>query len=216
MFNPRADATARLFFSFFSVQHRPAAAVVDPNAIDHPQPSSDRVRQVVAVVGSPSPPSTRVEEVTFEFKNFTASAVEVNSPLLGWIRLDADLNEILATFQVRDFLLLDLGLRLETYLCAIICNELFTDRHRCPNVLCIVVMLVGYVVNWYSMSMDYKVLRLCCGVMVSFIYGIVYLTHMCKGTARGKPTRARRMREGHMDASGFLYASADHCILELS
>ncbi|KAA0053260.1 mucin-19-like isoform X6 [Cucumis melo var. makuwa] len=27
---------------------------------------------------------------------------------------------------------------------------------------------------------------------------------------------ARRMREGHMDASGFLYAFADHYILELS
>ena len=73
--------------------------------------------------------------MTFEFRNFTASAVETNSPLLGyvgscclerlvlwivvmsllnrmvvlrWIRLDADLNEILATSQVRDFLLLDL------------------------------------------------------------------------------------------------------------
>ncbi|KAA0051625.1 hypothetical protein E5676_scaffold3445G00160 [Cucumis melo var. makuwa] len=71
-------------------------------------------------------------EVTFEFKNFTASTVGANSPLLGWIRLDADLNKILATFQVRDFLLLDLGL-----------------RHRCLDVLCIVVMLVCYVVNCY-------------------------------------------------------------------
>ena len=46
-------------------------------------------------------------------------------------------------------------------LCAIICNELFTDRHQCLGVLCIVVMLVGYVVNWNGMSMDYKVLMLC-------------------------------------------------------
>ncbi|KAA0047521.1 hypothetical protein E5676_scaffold313G00590 [Cucumis melo var. makuwa] len=38
-------------------------------------------------------------------------------------------------------------------------------------------------------------------------FGITGL--MCKGTARGRPTRARSMREGHMDASGFLYASAD-------
>ena len=45
-------------------------------------------------------------------------------------------------------------------LCAIICNELFTDRHRCLDVLCIVVMLVGYVVNWNSMSMDYEILML--------------------------------------------------------
>nr|ADN33736.1 hypothetical protein [Cucumis melo subsp. melo] len=32
-----------------------------------------------------------VGEVTFEFRNFTASVVGANSPLLGWIRLDADL-----------------------------------------------------------------------------------------------------------------------------
>ncbi|KAA0032385.1 hypothetical protein E6C27_scaffold219G002590 [Cucumis melo var. makuwa] len=55
-----------------------------------------------------------VGEVVLEFRNFTTSVVEANSPLLGWIRLDADLNEILATSQVRDFLLLDLGPRLET------------------------------------------------------------------------------------------------------
>ncbi|KAA0056202.1 hypothetical protein E6C27_scaffold431G00300 [Cucumis melo var. makuwa] len=41
-----------------------------------------------------------VGEVTFEFRNFTASAVETNSPLLGWIRLDVDLNEILATSKM--------------------------------------------------------------------------------------------------------------------
>ncbi|TYK29835.1 gag-protease polyprotein [Cucumis melo var. makuwa] len=82
-------------------------------------PSSSRVLEQVVV-----------EEVTLEFRNFTASTVEANSPLLGWIRLDADLNEILATSQVR---------------------------------------------VW-----------------------------------RGADRRgARRMREGHMDASGFLYASTD-------
>ncbi|KAA0037269.1 hypothetical protein E6C27_scaffold379G001980 [Cucumis melo var. makuwa] len=40
-----------------------------------------------------------VGEVTLEFRNFTVSAVEANSPLLGSIRLDTDLNEILATSQ---------------------------------------------------------------------------------------------------------------------
>ncbi|TYK23816.1 ty3-gypsy retrotransposon protein [Cucumis melo var. makuwa] len=59
-------------------------------------------------------------------------------------------------------------------LCAIVCNELFTDRHRCPDVLCIVVMIMGYVVNWNCMSMDLKVLRL------------------GKGTARGRPTRDKK------------------------
>ncbi|KAA0067900.1 gag protease polyprotein [Cucumis melo var. makuwa] len=53
-------------------------------------------------------------------------------------------------------------------LCTIVCNELFTDRHRCPDVLCTVRVQRG-------------------------------------ADRRG----ARRMREGHMDASGFLYASAD-------
>ncbi|TYK18661.1 gag protease polyprotein [Cucumis melo var. makuwa] len=45
-------------------------------------------------------------------------------------------------------------------LCAIGCKELFTVRHRCPNVLYIVVMLMGYVVKLNCMSMDLKVLRL--------------------------------------------------------
>ncbi|KAA0055519.1 ty3-gypsy retrotransposon protein [Cucumis melo var. makuwa] len=85
--------------------------------------------------------------------------------------------------------------------------------------------IIRYVVNWNSMSMDYKVLMLCklksvvgilvmelpgdtlefelsrsivrwfsigCGVTISFIYGVVYLTDMCKGTARGRPTRGKK------------------------
>ncbi|KAA0048434.1 ty3-gypsy retrotransposon protein [Cucumis melo var. makuwa] len=102
-------------------------------------------------------------------------------------------------------------------LCAIICNELFTDRHRCPGVLCVVVMLMGYVVNWNSMSMDYKVLMLC---KLKSVVGILVM-ELCRGrikSPRTSPVRvqrgadrrgARRMREDHMDASGFLYASAD-------
>ncbi|KAA0050356.1 ty3-gypsy retrotransposon protein [Cucumis melo var. makuwa] len=30
------------------------------------------------------------------------------------------------------------------------------------------------------------------GVMVSFIYGVVHLTDMCKGIARGRPTRGKK------------------------
>ncbi|KAA0045601.1 pol protein [Cucumis melo var. makuwa] len=102
-----------------------------------------------------------------------------------------------------------------------------SDRHRCPDVLCIVVMLVGYVVNWNSMSMDYEILMLCkvevccretgygvmswfsidCEVTVSFIYGVVYL--IGKSMARGRPARGKKDAEGHMDVSDFLYASAD-------
>ncbi|TYK07522.1 hypothetical protein E5676_scaffold702G00080 [Cucumis melo var. makuwa] len=122
--------------------------------------------------------SPGVKEVTLEFRSFTASATGANSPLLGWIRLDADLNKNLATFQVRLF------------------------------------------------SMD-------CGVTTSFIYGVTYLTGtvsfgiprlicVCFGimrlilasdgitrlidvrVCRGADRRwARRMREGHMDASIF-------------
>ncbi|KAA0040342.1 hypothetical protein E6C27_scaffold460G00470 [Cucumis melo var. makuwa] len=148
-------------------------------------------------------------------------------------------------------------------LCTIGCKELFTDRHRCPDVRYIVVMLMGYVVDWNCMSMDFKVLRL--GVSfgitrlirasfgitrlirasfgitrliraslgitrligVSFgitrlicaSFGITRLMCVFYGTTRllcrirvqrGADRReAGRMREGHMDASGFLYASAD-------
>ncbi|KAA0031863.1 hypothetical protein E6C27_scaffold480G00100 [Cucumis melo var. makuwa] len=127
-----------------------------------------------------------VGEVTFEFINFTASAVETNSPLLGWIRLDADLNEILATSKVRDFLLLDLGSRLETY------NVGITHS-------------VDYLGNILEFELSRNIVRwfcIGCGVMVSFIYGVVYLTEMCilrdhltdmcKGTVRGRPTRGRK------------------------
>ncbi|TYK05202.1 hypothetical protein E5676_scaffold108G00010 [Cucumis melo var. makuwa] len=118
-------------------------------------------------------------------------------------------------------------------LCAIMCNELFTDRHRCPDVLCIVVVLVGYVVNWNRMSLDFKVLmldglvwteglicasfgitRLICasfGItrLIRVSFGITRLRRvsfaitrliraslgttglMCKGTARGRPTRGK-------------------------
>ncbi|KAA0053201.1 hypothetical protein E5676_scaffold2510G00270 [Cucumis melo var. makuwa] len=65
--------------------------------------------------------------------------------------------------QIRDFLLLDLGSKLKT--------------QRSPDVLCIVVMLVGYVVNWNSMSMDYKVLMLC---KLKSIVGMLVM-ELCRG-----------------------------------
>ncbi|TYK23961.1 hypothetical protein E5676_scaffold250G00190 [Cucumis melo var. makuwa] len=45
-------------------------------------------------------------------------------------------------------------------LCAIRCKELFTDRHRCSDVLYVVVMLMGYVVNWNCVS--FGITRLIC------------------------------------------------------
>ncbi|TYK25740.1 hypothetical protein E5676_scaffold862G00340 [Cucumis melo var. makuwa] len=89
-------------------------------------------------------------------------------------------------------------------LCAIGCKELFTDRHRCPDVLYIVVMLMSYVVDWNCMLMDFKILRL--GVsfgitrLICASFGITRLkcasfgiTRLIgKGTARGRPTRGKK------------------------
>ncbi|TYK28808.1 pol protein [Cucumis melo var. makuwa] len=174
-----------------------------------------------------------IRELTFKFSGSATGLIEDSSPLLRWISLSVDSIKGITKFQVRDFLLLDLGSRLETYvtascsLCAIVCNELFTDRHRCPNVLCIVVMLMGYIVNWNCISMDFKVLRLICassGItrLICASSGIIRLICASFGITRligvrvlrGADRRgARRMREGHMDASGFLYASADVFLL---
>ncbi|KAA0032909.1 ABC transporter G family member 31 [Cucumis melo var. makuwa] len=111
----------------------------------------------------PSIPSLccRVREVTLEFRSFTASAIGANSPLLGWIRLDADLNKNLATFQA-----------------------------LMPDLLCFVVMLMDRAVNWNNVlgfELRRRTVRrfsMDCGVTVSFIYGVAYLTG--KGLARGK------------------------------
>ncbi|KAA0062237.1 pol protein [Cucumis melo var. makuwa] len=139
-------------------------------------------------------------------------------------------------------------------LCAIGCKELFTDRHRCPDVMYIVVMLMGYIVNWNCMSMDFKVLRLgvsfgitrlirasfgitrlirasfgitrlicasfgitrliCASFGVTRLIGVSFGVTRLVRVQRGADRRgARRMREGHMDASGFLYASTDVFLL---
>ncbi|KAA0053220.1 gag protease polyprotein [Cucumis melo var. makuwa] len=95
--------------------------------------------------------------------------------------------------------------------CAIGCKELFTDRHRCPDVLYIVVMLMGYVVDWNCMSMDFKVLRITRLIRASFgitrlicaSFGITRLicssfgitSLIGKGTARGRPTRGKKDAE---------------------
>ncbi|KAA0046147.1 ty3-gypsy retrotransposon protein [Cucumis melo var. makuwa] len=196
-----------------------------------------------------------IRELTLEFSGSSAGLIGDSSSLLGWIRWAWTRSRGITKCQVRDFLLLDLASRLETAtascsLCAIICKELFTDRHRCPNVLCIVVVLVGYVVNWNCMSVDFKVLMLdglvwtegliCASFgitrligasfgitrLIGASFGITRLIRASFGITRlmcafYRTTRlfmvqreadrrgARRMREGHMDVSGFLYAFAD-------
>ncbi|KAA0042480.1 pol protein [Cucumis melo var. makuwa] len=99
-------------------------------------------------------------------------------------------------------------------LCAIGCKKLFTDRHRCPNVLYIVVMLMGYVVDWNCMLMDFTILRLgvsfgitglirasfgitrliCASFGITRLIGVSFgVTRlMCKGTAKGRPTRGKK------------------------
>ncbi|KAA0035397.1 hypothetical protein E6C27_scaffold285G00080 [Cucumis melo var. makuwa] len=62
--------------------------------------------------------------------------------------------------------------------CVIGCKELFTNRHRCPEVLYIVVRLMGHVMDWNWMSMDFKVLRL--GVS----FGITRLIRVSFGITR--------------------------------
>ncbi|TYK29833.1 hypothetical protein E5676_scaffold208G00650 [Cucumis melo var. makuwa] len=70
-----------------------------PSQVDFPSQSLEPPSYLSRVHSCRVPVSLGVGEVTLEFRNFRASAVEANSPLLGWIRLDADLNEILATSQ---------------------------------------------------------------------------------------------------------------------
>ncbi|TYK01922.1 hypothetical protein E5676_scaffold808G00080 [Cucumis melo var. makuwa] len=186
-----------------AVSDAPSILFVHPSrpSTPRPRPSTGRIRQVVAGAGSSSatfkllnraPCSPNhlsllsstsghgIRELTLKFSGFAVGLIGDSSPLLGWIRWAWTRSRGITNCQVRDFLLLDLESRLETYviascsLCAIVCNKLFTDRHRCPDVLCIVVVLVGYVVNWNCMSMDFKVLML------------------GKGTARGRPTRGKK------------------------
>ncbi|TYK28313.1 TSA1-like protein [Cucumis melo var. makuwa] len=102
-------------------------------------------------------------ELTLKFSCSAAGLIGDRSPLLGWIRWAWTRSMGITKCQVRDCttglwieagnVVIHRGLYVSSVtascsLCAIVCNELFTDRHRYPHVLCIVVVLVGYVVNW--------------------------------------------------------------------
>ncbi|KAA0067060.1 pol protein [Cucumis melo var. makuwa] len=110
-------------------------------------------------------------------------------------------------------------------LCAIGCKELFTDRHRCPDVLYVVVYCLDIdhgVLSWkdcISFGIT-RLIRASFGInrLICASFGITRLICASLGITRligvrvqrGADRReAGRMREGHMDASGFLYASAD-------
>ncbi|KAA0051714.1 gag-protease polyprotein [Cucumis melo var. makuwa] len=175
----------------------------------------------------PSLPSSTsghgIRELTLKFSSSAAGLIGDSSPLLGWISLSVD--SIKGHNQVsskgflttvprieagnvviqRGFYVDNCSVTASCSLCAIVCNEMFTERHRCPNVLCIVVMLMGYGVNWNCMSMDFKVLRLICAStgITGLICASTGITRLIcasfritrligKGTARGGPTRGKK------------------------
>ncbi|TYK29899.1 ty3-gypsy retrotransposon protein [Cucumis melo var. makuwa] len=171
---------SRLRPSFFWVPHvRPAigrlylgcaaSAVVHlastrlPSQVDFPSQSLDPPSHLSRVHSCRVPVSLGASEVLLEFRSVAASVDSFGR------KLEQDFSYI----PGKGFL--TTGPRIEGGN-VVVHMGLYVNRHRCLDVLCIVVMLVGYVVSWNSMSMDYKVLRLCCGVMVSFIYGVMYLT----------------------------------------
>ncbi|KAA0063395.1 gag protease polyprotein [Cucumis melo var. makuwa] len=110
-------------------------------------------------------------------------------------------------------------------LCAIGCKELFTDRHRCPDVLYICTLRIGVSFGITRLiRASFGITRLICGslgitrlIRASFrITGLMcafYEPLDCLRRVRVQRGADRRevgrMREGHMDASGFPYASAD-------
>ncbi|TYK25799.1 ty3-gypsy retrotransposon protein [Cucumis melo var. makuwa] len=173
----------------------------------------------------PEPPSFNLtRNPSRESKSYPSRKVE---PSRGLSRAEPTFRSLKGHSQVTGKEFLTTGPRIEAGNVVTHMGIIHIDAH----VLCIVVMLVGYVVNWNSISMDYKVLRLCCGVTVSFIYEVVCLTDMSFGITRlirasfgitrlmcafygttdclfrvrvqrGADQRgSRRMREGHMDAS---------------
>ncbi|TYJ96909.1 pol protein [Cucumis melo var. makuwa] len=123
----------------------------------------------------PATQAAGIKELTFKFSGFVAGLFRDSFPFLG-------VDSIKGHNQVSGKGFSTTGPRIEAgnvvihrgLHCAIGCKELFTDRHRCPEVLYIVVRLMGYVMDWNWMSMDFKVLRL------------------GKGTARGRPTRGKK------------------------
>ncbi|KAA0033085.1 hypothetical protein E6C27_scaffold269G002100 [Cucumis melo var. makuwa] len=121
---------------------------------------------------------SRVRELTLKFSGFLAGLFGDSFPFLG--------GNVTASCS----------------LCAIGCKELFTDRHRYPGVLYIVVMLMGYVMDWNCVSfgitrlirVSFEITGLICasfGItrLICASFGITGL--IGKGTARGRPTRGK-------------------------
>ncbi|TYJ96602.1 gag-protease polyprotein [Cucumis melo var. makuwa] len=189
-----------------AVSQLPRSFVVAPSIFDLPlgltqpdaavRPSSDRVSDTpppsAALKQSPSSNSSKPRNITVvERPKIRRSCLNIGvrlGPTFRSLKVDSlSVDSIKRHNQVSGKGFSTIGPRVEAgstrdytgSLCAIVCNELFTDRHRCPDVLCTVVMLMGYVANWNCMSMDLKVLRL---IRASF--GITRLIGVSFGNTR--------------------------------
>ncbi|KAA0054269.1 hypothetical protein E6C27_scaffold131G002250 [Cucumis melo var. makuwa] len=202
----------------------PSLHLVHPSrpSTPHPQTLTGRLRPVVTDASSSSATfkPVRIRELTLKFSGPTVDSLGVDSikghnQVTGKGFLTTGPRIEAGNVVIHRGLYVDnCSVTASCSSCAIVCNEMFTDRHRCPDVLCIVVMLMGYVVNWNCMSMDFKVLMLDGLVwterLIGVSFGITRLIRvsfritrlicasfgitrlMCKGTARGRPTRGKK------------------------
>ncbi|KAA0060063.1 hypothetical protein E6C27_scaffold160G00260 [Cucumis melo var. makuwa] len=124
-------------------------------------------------------------EETLEFRSVTASVVGTNSPLFGWIRLNVELNKEFSYISGKGFL--TTGPRTET-------GNVDTGYELCRGgtkgleiswVDCVYAVERCCNLNTTVMSnmdvmhkIDYIWLSIDCGVTISFIYEVEYLTGM--------------------------------------
>ncbi|KAA0025387.1 hypothetical protein E6C27_scaffold1220G00170 [Cucumis melo var. makuwa] len=154
-----------------------------------------------------------VREVTLEFRSFTASAVGANSPMLGWIRLDVDLNENLATFQLERYcdccrwFSIDCGVTVN-FICEV---EYLTGMvsFGIPRLICVSFGITRLICASFRITRlicaSFGITRLICasfGItrLICASFGITKLIYasfgitrlMCKGMARGRPARGKK------------------------
>ncbi|KAA0037354.1 hypothetical protein E6C27_scaffold278G00480 [Cucumis melo var. makuwa] len=144
----------------------------------------------------------RVSKVTLRFSGVTASVVGTNSPLFGRIRLGVQLNKDFSyslgtvSFGITRLIYASFGI-----------TRLICASFEITRLLCVSFGITRLICASFGIT------RLICAS-----FGITRLICASDGITRlidvrvwrGADRRgARRMRKGHMDASGFLYASAD-------
>ncbi|TYK21849.1 gag protease polyprotein [Cucumis melo var. makuwa] len=151
-----------------------------------------------------------VRELTLEFLGFTAGLIGDSSPLLGWIRLDANLNEILATSHRTLIGTVSFGIT------RLICASFEITRLICASFGITRLICVSFGIT-RLLCVSFRITRLICAsfritILICAFDGITRLIDV-RVWRRADRRGARRMREGHMDASGFLYASADESLV---